>query len=281
MKLARRLMLTMVLMPILMLTPLATLSPVADAAAPGSRAVPAMIRADRSSPPPAIPLGPWDDPPLFRLWAPTTWPESPAPPVEKPWPAGRHPDMTIVVYPLQNKLTLFIDGLPQKTYRIALGKPETPTPVGEFLVINKYKNWGSGFGTRWIGLNVPWGIYGIHGTNRPHSIGTDASHGCIRMHNRDVEELYEKVGIGTKVIILGHVLGEPHQNPRSLAKGDVGGDVLLIQNRLRGAGFFQGECNGRFGSRTEAAMKAFERANDLPVDGVVNLHDYEALGLLE
>ena len=47
-------------------------------------------------------------------------------------------------------------------------------------------NWGGGFGTRWLGLNVPWGIYGIHGTNQPWSIGTQASAGCIRMFNRHV-----------------------------------------------------------------------------------------------
>lgn len=224
---------------------------------------------------------PWADPTASRPLSLLQRPEPPAPPAEKTRPAGRQPDTAIVVNPLRNELTLLIDGLPRKTYKIALGKPETPTPVGVFFVINKYKNWGSGFGSRWIGLSVPWGFYGIHGTNRPHSIGTDASHGCIRMHNRDVEDLYERVGIGTKVIILGHVLGEPHQSPRPLAKGDVGGDVLLIQNRLRGAGFFHGTCNGRFGSRTEAAMKAFERANGLPVDGVVHQHDYMALGLLE
>ena len=204
----------------------------------------------------------------------------PAPPVEKPWPAGGQ-DTSIVVNPRSRELTLYIGDLPYKTYKIAPGKPDTPTPVGEFRVVSKSKNWGSGFGTRWLGLNVPWGTYGIHGTNKPHLIGTEASHGCIRMRNRDVEDLYERVGIGTKVIILGHVLGEPHRDPRRLAKGDAGGDVLLIQNRLGAAGFFHGPCNGRFGPATEQAMKAFERQNGLPVDGVVGLHDYRALGLLE
>lgn len=189
--------------------------------------------------------------------------------------------VTIEINPIKNELLLLIDNVPHKKFPIALGKPETPTPVGELIVINKYKNWGSGFGTRWIGLNVPWGYYGIHGTNKPYSIGTDASHGCIRMLNRHVEELYELVPIGTKVSILGHILGEPHQNPRRLAKGHSGGDVQLVQSRLRSGGFYSGPVNGRFNDATEKAMKAYEKEHGLPVDGVVSMHDYMAMGLVE
>jgi hypothetical protein len=190
-------------------------------------------------------------------------------------------DVVIKVDLQRNRLTLVIDGSAMKSYPIALGKPQTPTPVGEWKVINKYKNWGKGFGTRWIGLNVPWGIYGIHGTNRPHSIGDDASHGCIRMLNRHVEELFELVPIGAKVIIAGHPLGEAHMMPRRLAKGDRGADVLLIQYQLRSAGFYKGRCHGIFDGGTESALKAFERKHGLPVDGVVGNRDYQELGLLE
>lgn len=187
----------------------------------------------------------------------------------------------IEIDPVKNRLTLFIDGSPYKTYPIALGKRETPSPVGELKVINKYKNWGSGFGTRWIGLEVPWGTYGIHGTNRPSSIGRDASHGCIRMLNRHVEELYELVEVGTRVVILGHPLGEPHMDARRLAKGDSGADVQLIQSLLKSAGYFHGICNGRFGPATERALKAFEKDHSLPIDGVMSRHDYLELGLIE
>lgn len=189
--------------------------------------------------------------------------------------------VSIVIDPMKNSLTVLSDGIPFKKFPIALGKPETPTPVGEWVVINKHKNWEVWFGTRWIGLNVPWGFYGIHGTNKPGSIGSDASHGCVRMYNRDVEQLYEWVQTGTRVSILGHVLREPHLTPRPLAAGDSGVDVLLIQNRLRGAGFFHGTCNGKFGIVTENAMKAFEKAHGLQIDGVVGQLDYYALGLLE
>lgn len=58
--------------------------------------------------------------------------------------------------------------------------------------------------------------------------------------NRDVEQLYEIITVGTKVTIYGHVLGEPSLEPRKLAEGDVGADVQLIQNRLKNAGYYSG-----------------------------------------
>ena len=54
-------------------------------------------------------------------------------------------------------------------------------------------------GTRWIGLDRPH--YGIHGTNVPSSIGKAASHGCIRMAKRDLEELFTLVRVGDTVVI--------------------------------------------------------------------------------
>jgi hypothetical protein len=181
----------------------------------------------------------------------------------------------------RHQLTLWIHAKIRKTYPVALGTTLTPTPVGDWKVVNKHVDWGAGFGTRWLGLNVPWGIYGIHGTNQPRSIGRRASHGCIRMHNKDVEELYRLVPVGTSVEIMGHPLGTPTENPRPLAEGDIGSDVLLIQSRLRSAGLYSGAVNGKFNLGTEAAIRKFERTHKLPVDGVISIRDYYALGLLE
>jgi lipoprotein-anchoring transpeptidase ErfK/SrfK len=50
-------------------------------------------------------------------------------------------------------------------------------------------------------LTLSGGQYAIHGTNRPSSIGTDASYGCIRMFNDDIQDLFERVGVGTPVIV--------------------------------------------------------------------------------
>lgn len=188
---------------------------------------------------------------------------------------------SIDVYPRQHKLIVRKHGQKIKTYPIAVGNPSTPTPIGEFKIVYKGKNWGPSFGPRWLGLNVSWGIYGIHGTNKPHSIGQHLSHGCIRMRNRDVLELYEIIPLGSKVTIHGHVLGDPGQNPRTLAEGDVGGDVQLIQSRLKSAGYYNGKSDGKFRSGTTAALKKFQRDRHLDPNGVVSIKVYEELGLLE
>lgn len=190
-------------------------------------------------------------------------------------------EFMIEVSPLQHRLVVWQQGRKIKTYPVSVGNPSTPTPVGEYKVVYKGSNWGPAFGPRWLGLNVPWGTYGIHGTNKPNSIGQHLSHGCIRMRNRDVIELYDLIPLGTKVIIYGHVLGDPGQNPRDLAEGDVGGDVQLIQSRLKSAGYFNGRCDGKFRSSTTAALKHFQRDRQLPVNGVVSIQVYKELGLLE
>ncbi|WP_028592855.1 L,D-transpeptidase family protein [Paenibacillus massiliensis] len=202
-------------------------------------------------------------------------------PIPAAEPFQAYQNTYIEVDPIQHRLRLYADDQLMKTFPIALGKPNTPSPVGEYMVINKYKNWGKGFGTRWIGLNVPWGIYGIHGTNRPDSIGHSASHGCIRMYNHHVEELYEWVRVGTTVSFGGHVLGKPLDNPRLIAMGDSGGDVQLLQWRLRSEGLYSGECKGKFNYATEVALKAYEQQHNLPVDGVAGYEDYLSLGLIE
>lgn len=56
-------------------------------------------------------------------------------------------------------------------------------------------------GTRWIGLDAA--DVGIHGTNSPWLIGLPVSHGCIRMHNQDIEALYEAVELGSPVFVYG------------------------------------------------------------------------------
>lgn len=106
-----------------------------------------------------------------------------------------------------------------KTYPIAVGQPAYPTPTGNYSVIDKQVDptwfppdspWAAGLGpvppgagnplgTRWIGTSAP-GI-GMHGTPNSSSIGTAASHGCIRMYISDVENLYPRVEIGTPVFI--------------------------------------------------------------------------------
>lgn len=85
-------------------------------------------------------------------------------------------------------------------YPVAVGKKETPTPKGNFYIIKKGL-WGNQFGGYFMQLNVPYGIYGIHGTNKPWSIGKAVSHGCIRMYSSNAGELYSLITLGTPVKI--------------------------------------------------------------------------------
>lgn len=96
-----------------------------------------------------------------------------------------------------------------KMYPVGVGKPSTPTPAGNYQIAVKVLNPGGALGTRWMGLSIPTGNYGIHGTNNPQSIGGYVSNGCIRMFNRDVEELFPKVSIGTPVEILRRTTSRP------------------------------------------------------------------------
>lgn len=84
-------------------------------------------------------------------------------------------------------------------YPIAIGKPKTPTPLGDFYIVSRIMHPGGILGTRWLGLN--YDAYGIHGTNRPDLIGQPVSNGCIRLHNHHAEILFDLVPFGTPVLI--------------------------------------------------------------------------------
>ena len=89
-----------------------------------------------------------------------------------------------------------------------------------------------------MGLNVPWGSFGIHGTLNTYSIGWASSHGCIRMNNREVAELYKIIPIGTKVTIVDGIYGAFGKGLRNLKSGMYGSDVMEIQKTLKSLGFF-------------------------------------------
>jgi lipoprotein-anchoring transpeptidase ErfK/SrfK len=114
----------------------------------------------------------------------------------------RAPRYSITVNTAAKRMTLFKDGKVFKTYPIAIGKPSTPTPKGNFKIINKAYKPGGPFGARWLGLSAPNGDYGIHGTNNPASIGKAVSNGCIRTYNNNIIELYNLVPVGTSVKIV-------------------------------------------------------------------------------
>ncbi len=120
---------------------------------------------------------------------------------------------SILVDKSQNTLTLKANDEIFKIYQVSTGL-DNSTPIGAFKVINKLMDptWykagaivppGSPkniLGTRWLGLSMQG--YGIHGTTEPGSIGKQITAGCMRMLNKDVEELYIIVSTGTEVTVV-------------------------------------------------------------------------------
>ncbi len=151
-------------------------------------------------------------------------PEAPAQPVRR-----------IVVSIPDRKLALIEDGRIVKIYRIAVGAKDSPSPSGSFTIAHRIPQptyYAPGvitppgpenpLGTRWIGLSLKG--FGIHGTNQPRSVGRRASHGCIRMRNGDVEDLFERVRVGDSVELIAErteevarIFGGPAAAPRILA----------------------------------------------------------------
>ncbi|HEX7287193.1 MAG TPA: L,D-transpeptidase family protein [Candidatus Angelobacter sp.] len=133
-------------------------------------------------------------------------------PAQKPAKNKNGHTRQIVISIADRRLALMEDGQVVKTYPIAVGARGTPSPEGDFSVINHakdptYRHEGTEIapgkdnplGTRWMGLSLKG--YGIHGTNVPSSIGKAASHGCFRMGKADVEDLYSRVQVGDAVTI--------------------------------------------------------------------------------
>ena len=120
----------------------------------------------------------------------------------------------LVVSLPDRRMALLEDDRVKKVYVVAVGRKSTPSPTGTFTITRRVTNPsyshagkvvapgpGNPVGTRWVGLSAKG--YGIHGTNAPKSIGKAASHGCIRMRQGDLEELFAAVSTGDEVEILG------------------------------------------------------------------------------
>jgi lipoprotein-anchoring transpeptidase ErfK/SrfK len=141
---------------------------------------------------------------------------------------------TIVVHVDSNTLDLYDGFRVVRSWDVATAKPGWTTPTGNWTLYRKAEDptwynpaldsWGADLpavipggpgnpmGTRALYITAP-GLIRIHGTSSPESIGRYASHGCIRMHNEQIEELYELVPVGTKVIVMG-------QRPSWAVEGD-------------------------------------------------------------
>jgi lipoprotein-anchoring transpeptidase ErfK/SrfK len=121
--------------------------------------------------------------------------------------------LSIFIDKSDNTLTLKGDAELIKTYTVSTGTGNS-TPVGTFKITDKLENptWYKAgavkkpgdpenqLGTRWMGWDLKG--YGIHGTTEPEKLGQQASAGCIRMKNEEVEELYRLVPPGTPVTVV-------------------------------------------------------------------------------
>ncbi len=119
----------------------------------------------------------------------------------------------------RRQVTVYMGTTPVKSYPIAVGRRGWETPTGNFRVAQMLKNptWIHPFtrqpikgghpqnplGKYWIGFwtdGKNW--IGFHGTPNPETVGKAASHGCVRMYNKDIEELFSYVSLGTIVTVL-------------------------------------------------------------------------------
>lgn len=158
------------------------------------------------------------------------------------------------------------------TYPVSGGSTYTPSPIGEWIVTSK-DTWGEGFGGAWMGFNVPWGEYGIHGTECPWFIGkSNSSKGCIRMYNKDVKELFKIIPHGTTVTIV-----QENRTFRTLRNGDVGSDVKEVQVLLKELGYYVGYPDGIFGYYLENAIRKFQNDNKLWASGTVYKNAYNLI----
>ena len=153
---------------------------------------------------------------------------------QNPVPAGGgRTDRVVLVSLVDRKLAVIDNGVVVATFQVAVGAKISPSPTGEFTIVSRVANPGyyhrgtviptgkdNPVGTRWLGLSLKG--YGIHGTNAPGSIGRAASHGCIRLRNRDMERLFTLLEIGDVVQIRG-------QRDQKIARifGAVTDDVVL------------------------------------------------------
>ncbi len=153
---------------------------------------------------------------------------------------GQLPIRQIVVSIPDRKLALLENGRVVKIYSVAVGTEVSPSPAGEFKIVHRIPQptyYAPGkvippgpanpLGTRWLGLSQK--SFGIHGTNEPGSIGRNSSHGCIRMRNRDIEDLFERVRAGDRVELvaertneLAQIFGVPRVPATLAAEQDKG-----------------------------------------------------------
>ncbi len=219
----------------------------------------------------------------------------------------------IIINKANNRLAYFENGSLKREFKVGTGRSQSLTPEGKFKIVTKivnrpyYKGGIPGgdprnpLGNRWLGLNArgTWGTtYAIHGNNNPSSIGKYVSSGCIRMYDNEVEWLFNQVPINTPVVIttskssfdaiaVANGLKGGKGSPsvpvtpitEILKKGSRGPAVVTLQKKLTSLGYSTKGTDGIFGANTDSAVRKFQKAKHLQVDGIVGPATRKALGL--
>jgi len=172
------------------------------------------------------PVAPRDFPPGYgpdpmRVFSPYVLPEDARAEVvlgPDGLPTGTAPPkepVYLVLNVAARRLYAYVDGRLARTYPVAVGRPEHHTPIGSYSILSKavYPTWvppdgrppippgpDNPLGSRWLGWSRSG--FGLHGTNAADSIGQAVSLGCVRLHNADIEELFELVKVGTPLKIV-------------------------------------------------------------------------------
>ncbi|WP_035186059.1 L,D-transpeptidase family protein [Alteribacter aurantiacus] len=220
-------------------------------------------------------------------------------------------DQLIIINKSNNQLAFYENNKHVKTFSVATGRSASMTPEGTFKIVNKIKNrpYYTGniaggdsrnpLGDRWLGINArgTWGTtYAIHGNNNSASIGTYASAGCVRMHNEEVRWLYDKVKVNTPVVIVsssssfntiakangynldgGSKAVPVSSSTPTLQMGSRGAAVTDLQRQLTNKGYSTKGIDGIFGRNTEAALKKFQKDNNITANGVARSDTWNAL----
>jgi lipoprotein-anchoring transpeptidase ErfK/SrfK len=157
----------------------------------------------------------------------------------QPAPAQIRVKRQVLVSVPDRKLVVMQNGAVLRVFEVAVGADVSPSPSGTFEIVRRlteptYYHAGvvipagddNPLGPRWVGLNKKG--YGIHGTNAPRSIGKAASHGCIRMRNRDIVQFFAMVSVGDTVEIhaqrdeqVAEIFGGQASEPTEVAQAEA------------------------------------------------------------
>ncbi len=154
----------------------------------------------------------------------------------------------IIVSVPDRKLVVMENGAVLRVFAVAVGADVSPSPTGAFEIVTRLTEPtyyhagvvippgdGNPLGPRWVGFNKKG--YGIHGTNAPRSIGKAASHGCIRMRNRDIVQFFAMVNVGDTV----EIHGERDEQIAEIFGGEANGPTGVAQAQANVAGAAGGQ----------------------------------------